>query len=835
VVVHSITHGSLKLPASDMAARIAAHDWSRTSLGPPERWPRALRFSLDICLTSTFPTCIYWGPDLVLLYNDAWAPFAAEKHPWALGQAAREIWPDIWDIIGPQLEHVMEHGEGLAFYEQMLPMVRGGKVQETYWNYSLSPLRDEDGRVLGVFSQAHEITKEVLAQKERENEIAWLRALFDQAPGIAALLEGPQHVYVLANKAYLRLVGREDKDVLGKPVAEVLPEVVAQGFIDLFDRVYRTGEPFVGTGASVRLVREPGMEPEERIVDFVIQPVKYSKRTTRLFVQATDVTERARAEAALRASEENLRRLNERLELRVAERTAELREAVGALQELVNRMRTAFQTSFIYQGYLRPDGTLLEINAQSLEGIDGRSEDAIGRPFWETPWFSATPGAPELVKDAVQRVARGEHFRCTTELNLPIGRRTFDFSIRPVKNEQGEVIGIFPEAVDLTPLLQAEERLRQSQKMEAIGQLTGGIAHDFNNLLTGIIGALDMMQRRLAQGRYDKVDDYAKAALASANRAAALTHRLLAFARRQPLGPKPVVANMLIAEMEDMLRRTLGEKNELQVIPGSRLWLTRCDPNQLESAILNLAINARDAMPDGGRITIETSNVTLTGSEGIAVDPGEYICIRVTDTGIGMEPAVIAKAFDPFFTTKPLGQGTGLGLSMTYGFVRQSGGDITIKSIPGEGTTICLCLPRYLGEVEEATTSMAGAHALSALEERTVLVVEDDEVVRRLILDVLAELRVRVLEARTGAAGLAILMSNQRIDLLISDVGLPELDGRQMVERARPHRPDLRTLFITGYADADPAIKDLGPRTQLMVKPFPMEVLVHRIGEMLAN
>ena len=818
----------------EMAARVRALDAAGTPLGPSSTWPPALRVALDICLNSTFPTAIYWGQDLILLYNDAWRAIPAEKHPWAFGRPAREVWSDIWHIVGPQLASVMQRGEGVALYDQMLPMLRGGAVCETYWDYSFTPIRDEHGAVLGVLNQGHETTGRVLSQRNRETELARFQALFEQAPIPTALLQGPEHVYAMANEAYLRLIGR--RDILHKPVVEALPEIIEQGFGDVLDRAYRKGESYVARATPIMLRRDPMQPEEERVLDFVVQPLKDAAGgVIGVFVQAMDVTERARAEAALRASEHNLRKLNEHLETLVADRTSELSDAIKTLQALVNRMRTTLQTSFIFQGYVDPTGKLLEANAESLAAIEAQAEDVIGRYFWDTPWFTATPGMPAAVRQALMRVVRGEAFRSRVDIVLPGGVRTFDFSMRPVKDEQGEVIGIVAEAVDLTRLMQAEERLRQSQKMEAIGQLTGGIAHDFNNLLTGIIGSLDMMQRRVAQGHYDRLETYAKAALASANRAAALTHRLLAFARRQPLDPKPVDANALIGEMQDMLRRTLGERIRLNVLAAGALWLTRCDPNQLDSAILNLAINARDAMPNGGTITIETSNVEVRESDEVQVSPGEYVCIRVQDTGSGMSADVIAKAFDPFFTTKPLGQGTGLGLSMTYGFVRQSGGDITIKSTVGEGTDIRLYLPRFTGEPVRAEPSGAETGRYRTLGHRTVLVVEDDEVVRRLIVEMLAELGFAVIEARDGEAGLEALLSDRRIDLLITDVGLPKLNGRRMVELAKEHRPRLRTLYITGYAQADATMEDLGPRAALVTKPFPMEVLAQRIQEMMSS
>ena len=386
-------------------------------------------------------------------------------------------------------------------------------------------------------------------------------------------------------------------------------------------------------------------------------------------------------------------------------------------------------------------------------------------------------------------------------------------------------------------LRQTEEALRQSQKMEAIGHLTGGIAHDFNNLLTGIVGALDLMQTRMRQGRTENLDRYAKTALSSANRAAALTHRLLAFARRQPLDPKPVSANALISDMEDLLRRTLGERISLEIVTAGGLWPTLCDPHQLENAVLNLAINARDAMPDGGRLTIETANAHLDRAYVQAhpeLPPGQYVCICVTDTGTGMSPDVVAKAFDPFFTTKPLGQGTGLGLSMIYGFVRQSEGFTKIYSEVGRGTTVKLYLPRYRGEMTVDAKAAEWTDVPRAERGETVLVVEDEASVRDLIREVLEDLGYRALVAQDGPSGLKLLQSGASIDLVITDVGLPGLNGRQMVDQVKDTRPGLRVLFITGYAEnAMFGNGHLAPDMQMITKPFAIETLATRIREMI--
>jgi len=394
------------------------------------------------------------------------------------------------------------------------------------------------------------------------------------------------------------------------------------------------------------------------------------------------------------------------------------------------------------------------------------------------------------------------------------------------------------EKAQAAALAQAEEQLRQAQKMEAVGQLTGGIAHDFNNLLTGVIGSLDLLQRRLARGETDKVERYATAAITSANRAAALTHRLLAFSRRQPLDPKAVDANRLVTGMEELLRRTIGESIALERIAASDLWRTRCDPHQLESAILNLAINARDAMPHGGTLTIETCNATLDDAYVARhrdMRAGEYVCVRVTDTGTGMSPETIERAFEPFFTTKPIGQGTGLGLSMIYGFARQSEGHVRICSELGRGTSIRLYLPRHHGAADAAESTSRGsddAHRAGAGE--VVLVVEDETAVRDLVVEVLQDLGYHAVEAADGPAGLGLLQSGMRVDLLVTDIGLPGLNGRQVADAARQQRPGLKVLFMTGYAEnATIAEGFLEPGMEMITKPFAIDTLTARIRTMI--
>ena len=385
----------------------------------------------------------------------------------------------------------------------------------------------------------------------------------------------------------------------------------------------------------------------------------------------------------------------------------------------------------------------------------------------------------------------------------------------------------------------AEEALRQAQKMEAVGQLTGGLAHDFNNLLAGITGSLEMIGTRLAQGRSSDVEKYLSAAQGATRRAAALTHRLLAFARRQTLDPRPLVVNDLLPDLVELVGRTVGPQIAVESVAAAGLWATSVDANQLENALLNLCINARDAMPDGGRLTIETANkwVDASTSKQRGLDEGQYVTVCVSDTGVGIDKDTLEKVFEPFFTTKPMGEGTGLGLSMVYGFARQSHGHVRIYSEVGQGTMVCLYLPRHCGEVQAAETHVAADAPQLGSGGKSVLVIDDEPVIRMLVVDALEEMGFECAEAEDGPGGLTILERAERLDLLITDVGLPGgLNGRQVADRARELRPDLKVLFITGYAE-NAALNHghIGPGTRVLTKPFSVSELTSRIESLLAG
>ncbi|RZA33881.1 MAG: PAS domain S-box protein, partial [Lysobacteraceae bacterium] len=456
-----------------------------------------------------------------------------------------------------------------------------------------------------------------------------------------------------------------------------------------------------------------------------------------------------------------------------------------------------------YASFMHPDdmpATLQAIGRMAETGQPARFENRI----------ATSQGGWKYIEWTVTPERDGENF-------VAIGR---DLSLNKAREAELE---------------QAQQSLRQSQKMEAVGQLTGGLAHDFNNLLASISGALQVLKLKLQRGQYGGLERYIDVGESSLRRAASLTQRLLAFSRRQTLDPKPVDVNRLIAGMDELVRHSVGPTIELEVVEAHDLWLTQVDSSQLENALLNLCINARDAMlPDGGKLTLVTANDWIDeGGEHQDMPPGQYISLCVNDTGTGMPPEVVARIFDPFYTTKPLGEGTGLGLSMVYGFVRQSGGHVRVRSEVGRGTSMCLYMPRYCGTLQaEAAVDAVPA---SAGQGETVVLIEDEHDLRDIVEEVLGNAGYRVLTARDGPTGLQLLNSDMRVDLLVTDVGLPGgLNGRQVADAARLQRPGLKVLFVTGYADtAAVGNGRLAPGMELITKPFEIAALTYKVRALI--
>ncbi len=517
----------------------------------------------------------------------------------------------------------------------------------------------------------------------------------------------------------------------------------------------------------------------------------------------------------------------------------------------MRNLNAAFELPVSHESAER--GRLWEVSTDLLGILNAQGYFESTNPAWSTAlgWTSAAIGATSIFElihpDDLEKTRIGlrEVAGADSQLRFENRFRRNDGEYRWLSWIAVPDAGKFycsardvtQEREAATELAAALDALRQSQKMEAVGQLTGGIAHDFNNLLMAISGSLELLSNRLTQGRFREAERYIVTAQIATKRAAALTYRLLAFARRQPLDPKPTDINKLVTGMEEMIRSTAGPSVQVQIVGVPDLWITQVDPNQLENALLNLCINARDAMPDGGSLMVETTNhrVDERAARERDIPPGQYITLCVTDTGAGMTPAVIARAFDPFFTTKPLGAGTGLGLSMTYGFARQSGGQVRIYSEVGRGATVCIYLPRHIGEAETIEAPPELSDMAHAIQGETILVIDDEPIVRTLVTDVLRELGYAAMEAVDGPSGLKILQSTARIDLLITDIGLPGgMDGGEVAEAARKLRPNMKVLFITGFAEnAALSHGRIKPGMSVLTKPFAMEALAARVKGLL--
>ncbi|MGI4944710.1 MAG: PAS domain-containing protein, partial [Janthinobacterium lividum] len=763
----------------EIGMAVRAHDWSASPLGRTDTWPSVLRHTLSLMLNSPESMYLLWGPDLTFFFNDAYCPILGPRFEGALGQPIRQLWADAWGAVRPAVEQALA-GQASRFEDAPISMARHGVPEQTWWSYSFSPVHDDAGQVAGVLCFTTETTARVQGEQRLAAEVSRQRRLLQQMPGFVCVLSGPDHVYDYVNDAYVTICG--PRAFIGRSMRDVFPELEGQGFHELLDRVYATGQPFAARAMPIRLAGEDG----DRFIDLLYQPIRdEADAVTGIFVGGYDVTEENRAAAALRE-------LNADLERQVVERTQARGRTWQVSPDLMGALnaRGYFETSNpAWQGLLgwseaevagvsiwellhpddlertraacaltqagRPivqfpnrhrckdgsyrwiswvgvpeDGLVYctgrDITAEkqreaelavrtaerdllakivettdvmvmvsdldyNILAINQANADEFERIYGVRPrvgdnMLALLAGQPEhqaQVRATWGRGLSGEEVTFIEDFGDPDrGRPYYEIKFRTLRNEGGERIGCYQFVTDVTErlreqarLAEVQEALRQSQKMEAVGQLTGGIAHDFNNMLQAIGGSLELVQRRVEQGRAAEVARFVDSARGTVARAAALTHRLLAFARRQSLQPKPVVADTLILGMETLLRQTIGPAIAVELRMCDGTWPVLCDPNQLENVLLNLAINARDAMPAGGRLTITTRHVRLSRAdiadqEGAA--PGDFVEIAVADTGTGMDEATRARAFEPFFTTKPIGQGTGLGLSQLYGFVRQS-------------------------------------------------------------------------------------------------------------------------------------------------------------------
>ncbi|EPM56778.1 sensory box histidine kinase/response regulator [Pseudomonas syringae pv. actinidiae ICMP 19071] len=774
-----------------------------------------------------------------VLWNDALEE--AYGHPLATLDTSGDWWiaqihPDdrarVYDSI-----HAVIDGDGTAWSDEYRFHRQDGSYADVLDRGRV--IRDSEGnavRMIGAMLDMSQIRKAETALRQSEERSRTMLETIESAFAIIQVKfdadDSPiDYRFLEANPAFERQAG---VDLRGKWVTEFAPDLERFWF-ETYGHVAKTGEP-----ASF----ENYAKAFERW--FEVKAVRVGEPADRqIAVMFSDVTARRDAEERLRTSEAVARENAERVQLALA---------AGAIigtwhWDLPSDRFTvdeAFARAFGLDPALGHEGLSLEqvtatvhpedrpglidaINAVITSGHLYAHQYRVRRTDGIYYWIEAN-GRVDRADDGTPLSFPGVLINVDERRSIAAERDRATAALRSLNDTLEQRV-----AARTAELMQAEEKLRQSQKMEAVGQLTGGLAHDFNNLLAGISGALELMGTRIEQGRWSDIDKYIVTAQGAAKRAAALTHRLLAFSRRQTLDPQPTDVNRLIKGMADLIQRTVGPSIVVDTVGAIGLWPTLVDASQLENALLNLCINARDAMPDGGRIMVEASNMWMEGDVAKAHDmpDGQYLSLCVTDTG--MTPDVIAKAFDPFFTTKPIGQGTGLGLSMIYGFANQSGGRVRIQSEVGKGTAISLYLPRYDGAAvrDEHDTGKTPVEFTESGE--TILIVDDEPTVRMLLTDALGDLGYTLIEASDSLAGLKLLRSDVHIDLLITDVGLPGgMNGRQMADAGREVRPHLKTLFITGYAE-NAAIGDeqLGPGRKVLTKPFAIDVLAARVQELM--
>lgn len=721
-----------------------------------------------------------------------------------------------------------------------------------------------------------------VAEQVRASELR-LRRLFENAPGFIAILNGPDLLFEFVNRTYVRMFG--NRDYLGRPFEEVFTEL---GSSTIIRNVFRTGERYRAVAVPARL--EGGIS---YALDFVVEPIRDADgAVTGVFLEGHDVSERNRAETALLEESRTLDTLN-RSGIAIA---AEL-DLPRLVQMVTDAGVAVTGAQFGAFFHVVNDAGAESYMLYSLSGVDRAAFEHFPMPR-QTGVFGPTFRGERVIRsnDITQdpRYGKNAPHRGMPEGHLPVR----SYLAVPVRSRSGEILGALffghaepdrfnerherlitgiaaqaaiamdnarlfdagqreiaerkraeEELRELNETLErriaealaeravAEEALRQSQKMEAVGQLTGGVAHDFNNLLTIITGNLDIMTRAMDRGDEARIRRAIESAQKGADRAASLTQRLLAFSRRQPLAPKPIDVDQLVYGMSELLTRALGETISLEVVTTPGLWRVEADPNQLENCLINLAVNARDAMLGGGALTIEAANTRLDEDYSAAhaeVAPGHYVVIAVSDTGVGMSREVVARVFEPFFTTKEVGRGTGLGLSMVYGFVKQSGGHVKIYSEEGSGTTIKIYLPRLVSDVDPAESEGKTLQDSQGHDE-VILVAEDDDDVRAYTAEILRELGYNVIEARDGAAALALIQqTDQPIDLLFTDVVMPNMSGQELAERARAIRPGLKVLYTSGYTrNAIVHNGRLDAGVEMIAKPFTYQALSSRVRQIL--
>ncbi|MEZ0170756.1 PAS domain S-box protein [Microvirga sp. TS319] len=813
---------------SEMGQLTRSYDWSRTSLGPISAWPQSLKTTVGILLRSPVPIVLLWGSDGVMIYNDAYSGFAGGRHPLLFGSKVREGWPEVADFN----DNVMKVGLGggtLSYRDQELTLYRKGAPEQVWMNLDYSPVLDESGRPAGVLAVVVETTERILAERalaKTEERLSY--AL--NAAGMVGIYDWHIQTDTFYSDARFAAMFSVDPDKgeIGAPIAEYFGGIHPDDRGRIGEAVNQT----IATGSKYaqeyRLLQPDGTirwidARGECLYDDDGKPWRF-------IGTVVDITERKRIEEQLA---ETSRRLD-----------AILNNTQMAVFMMDDRQQCVYMNKAAEDltGY-----TFAETRRRPLHDVIHHTRpDGTPYPQCDCPIDRALPKNNQEQGEEVFVHKDGSFY--------PVA-----FTASPIRDEAGRPIGTVIEARNIEEELRAraaleafnatleqrvtdaiaerekvESLLRNSQKMEALGQLTGGVAHDFNNLLQVISGNLQLLTKDLAGNA--RAEARVQNALAGVSRGSKLAAQLLAFGRRQPLEPKVVNVGRFIKGMDDMLRRALGEEIDIETVVSGGLWNTQVDPGQIENAILNLAINARDAMGGRGRLTIEAGNALLDDRYALQHDvgAGQYVLLAVTDTGSGIAPEILDRVFDPFFSTKPEGKGTGLGLSMVYGFVKQSGGHIKLYSEVGQGTTVKIYLPRVHGQ-EDVLTDLRTVPVQGGTE--TILVVEDDDEVRETAVALLSDLGYRVLKARDATSALNVIESGLDIDLLFTDVVMPgPLRSPELARKARLRLPHIAVLFTSGYTEN--AIVHggrLDPGVELLPKPYSREDLARKIRHVLAN
>lgn len=859
--------------SGDIGAEIAAHDWTGTSLGPIDGWPHSLRSLLGTVLACPTPMYLAWGPDLLSFYNEAYRPILGYRAATALGKPFRELWASLWDDIAPLVEDTLA-GRSHKVTDMRLDLSRANQPEESYWTFSYSPVRDEEGRIMGLLCVTGETTDRVLAERQRDAADESLQLALSVGNSIGIWDWDVVNDRVTSDVRFAALYG-------------VDPHLAAQGvpINDFFVGIHPDDLPRVSAEIAQALQYAGSFTSEYRLLraDGSVRWVAAQGRSitddtgrcVRFPGVSFDITDRKQAELSLRAAKEERDFV---VDLAARQRTVADPDAILRLSAEAIGRRLGVHRAGFYRVLGRDrmrhsgawsDGTLPPLTGEQPTdrfGAFAERERRMGRVLvFADSWNDAQGRLVPYAEDGVLAgicVPLMSEGRWTTGIYLHHARlrQWSDTEIalaQEVANmtrlsiERAEAILRLAQRVDRqeAALAQgekelraqseqrraAEEQLRQLQKMEAVGVLSGGIAHDFNNMLAVVISGLNLTQRRLARGDTD-VQQFMDGAMEGAKRAAALTQRLLAFARQQPLAPEPIDANRLVSGLTDLLTRSLGETIALETVLGAGLWKAKVDPNQLENALVNLAVNARDAMPEGGKLTIETANAHVDEdyAREAGIEVGQYVQLCISDTGSGMTPAVMARAFDPFFTTKEVGRGTGLGLSQVYGFIRQSNGHVKIYSEAGHGTTIKIYLPRWWGEAPPPPPRAMASPLAGGRPGEVVLVVEDEDRVRTFTSEALRELGYTVLQAATGTEALSLLDSGQAVTLLLTDIVMPGMTGRELADRALALRPGLKVVYMTGYTrNAVVHNGVLDPGTNFLPKPFSVDQLASKLRDVL--